>query len=100
MRVHWPVLRLRSTRGHITTTLTCDPVRFPSEFFAITASCCDPSQGEALKITMTFKSNKAVGRAVWDLKYMVDMASKRKLIGLCPSLLPFPCNVAAHNQMS
>jgi hypothetical protein len=31
---------------------------------------------------MTFTTRKAVSKAVWDLKYMVDMASKRKLIGL------------------
>ena len=30
---------------------------------------------------MTFTTGKAVAKAVWDLKYMVDMASKRKLIG-------------------
>jgi hypothetical protein len=39
-------------------------------------------QGAALTIKMTFTTRKAVSKAVWDLKYMVDMASKRKLIGL------------------
>eukprot|EP00277_Geminigera_cryophila_P016792 CAMPEP_0179443746 /NCGR_PEP_ID=MMETSP0799-20121207/27208_1 /TAXON_ID=46947 /ORGANISM="Geminigera cryophila, Strain CCMP2564" /LENGTH=134 /DNA_ID=CAMNT_0021230129 /DNA_START=8 /DNA_END=412 /DNA_ORIENTATION=- len=38
--------------------------------------------GSALTIKMTFTTGKAVAKAVWDLKYMVDMASKRKLIAL------------------
>lgn len=41
------------------------------------------AQGSALTIKMTFTAGKPVAKAVWDLKYMVDMASKRKLIGLC-----------------
>jgi predicted lipoprotein len=39
------------------------------------------AQGSALTIKMTFTAGKPVSKAVWDLKYMVDMASKRKLIG-------------------
>ena len=38
-------------------------------------------QGSELTVKMTFKTSKPVANAVWDLKYMVDMASKRKLIG-------------------
>ena len=49
------------------------------------------AQGSALTIKMTFTAGKPVAKAVWDLKYMVDMASKRKLIGpkirsVCPRL--------------
>ena len=40
---------------------------------------------------MTFTTRKAVSKAVWDLKYMVDMASKRKLIGLSVCLSVSVC---------
>ena len=45
MRVHWPVLRLRSTRGHITMTLTCDPVWFLSKNFRDNCLLLRPDAG-------------------------------------------------------
>lgn len=47
-------------------------------------------QGSELTVKMTFKTSKPVANAVWDLKYMVDMASKRKLIGCQPFVSRLP----------
>eukprot|EP00286_Rhodomonas_abbreviata_P010957 CAMPEP_0181323666 /NCGR_PEP_ID=MMETSP1101-20121128/19918_1 /TAXON_ID=46948 /ORGANISM="Rhodomonas abbreviata, Strain Caron Lab Isolate" /LENGTH=134 /DNA_ID=CAMNT_0023431731 /DNA_START=10 /DNA_END=414 /DNA_ORIENTATION=+ len=51
----------------------------------LTAVSVDPNDcplGAPLTIKMKFTATRAINKAVWDLKYMVDMASKRKLIAL------------------
>eukprot|EP00285_Hemiselmis_virescens_P001761 CAMPEP_0173411372 /NCGR_PEP_ID=MMETSP1356-20130122/76770_1 /TAXON_ID=77927 ORGANISM="Hemiselmis virescens, Strain PCC157" /NCGR_SAMPLE_ID=MMETSP1356 /ASSEMBLY_ACC=CAM_ASM_000847 /LENGTH=136 /DNA_ID=CAMNT_0014373119 /DNA_START=58 /DNA_END=468 /DNA_ORIENTATION=+ len=55
------------------------------EALTLTAVTIEPNEctlGSELKVSIKFKVNKAISKGVWDLMYMVDMASKRKLIPL------------------
>ena len=79
--------RLRSVRLPVHLLWVCTILTGPNLMHASKTITLNV-QGAPLMIRMAFTSNKAVGKAIWDLKYMVDMASKRKLIGiLIPHLL-------------
>mmetsp|Transcript_47965 Transcript_47965/g.113577 ORF Transcript_47965/g.113577 Transcript_47965/m.113577 type:complete len:138 (-) Transcript_47965:28-441(-) len=55
------------------------------ELTAVTVEPSDCPLGAPLTVKMKFKTSRAISKAVWDMKYMVDMASKRKLIAMCQS---------------